>query len=122
MSGDGRLQMLPPAEHLCPICAVEHEADLPHNAQSMYYQMRFKEHHGRHPTWADASAHCSTEMRSLWKEELLLRGAWTEPEDGNVIAEPLHDAIRQIVSVGEPPRRIPWPPKEVPEEADEAGD
>lgn len=122
MSGDGRLQMMPPADNLCPICAHEHPASEPHDAQTLYYQLRFNEHHGRWPTWADAIAHCSEDVRTLWREELQRIGAWSEPPDGSVIAEPLHDAIRQIVSVGEPPLRIPWPPKEVPEEADEAGD
>ena len=67
---------------LCPICGADHETELPHNAQSLYYQMAFKGSQGRWPTWADALAHCSEEMRGVWKTALSEKGVWSEPSEG----------------------------------------
>jgi hypothetical protein len=69
-----------PPPDVCQECAVDHAHDQPHNAQSLYYQMRFHAEHGRHPTWADAVAHCAPEVRAAWEAELRRRGAWTESE------------------------------------------
>lgn len=69
-AGDGVMTLLPPAPGLCQICATDHEPHLPHNKQSLYYQMAFKIEHGREATWADALAHCSDEMKDLWVEAL----------------------------------------------------
>lgn len=30
--------------------------------------------HGRWPTWGDALAHCSKEIRYIWRKELMARG------------------------------------------------
>lgn len=62
--------LFPCAPDVCQECAVDHDPDMPHNAQSLYYQYKFYQKHGRWPTWEDAMAHCSTEMQELWKEEL----------------------------------------------------
>lgn len=107
--------MLPPADHLCPICAVEHPAHEPHDAASLYYCMRFRATHGRHPTWADALAHCAEEVRTVWKEELQRFGAWSEPADGQPIADPPHDSFHRMVEVGEAPQTVPLPPGSGPE-------
>lgn len=64
----------------CPECAVKHEPDQPHNAQSLAYQYDFRARHGRWPTWADAIAHCSPEVQAAWKRALQEQGAWSEPE------------------------------------------
>lgn len=64
------MMLLPPAPHLCQICATEHEPHLPHNAQSIFYQMKFKMDHGREATWSDALAHCDREMKIFWKQQL----------------------------------------------------
>ena len=74
--------VLPPAPDKCQICAVKHEPEIPHNAQSLYYQMTFNGMVGRAPTWADAMAHCSEEMKAAWKRELTQKNAWTEPPAG----------------------------------------
>lgn len=58
--------LLPPAKHLCQVCATEHEPDQPHNPQSFYYQFAFNAEHGRGVTWRDAMAHCSQEVKDLW--------------------------------------------------------
>lgn len=70
----GSMTLLPPAPHLCQECAVDHEADHPHNAQSLYYQMKFKMEHGREATWWDAMSHCEPETQRLWMEGLRRHG------------------------------------------------
>lgn len=75
------LQLLPPAPHLCQECAVEHDADEPHNALSLYYQIKFYKDNGRWPTWKDALAHCNEEVQTAWTRMLMDRGAWKEPND-----------------------------------------
>lgn len=58
----------------CPECAVKHEATQPHNQQSLAYQYKFYEQHGRWPTWTDALAHCPPEVQEHWKIELRKHG------------------------------------------------
>lgn len=70
--------MLPPSPDLCQECAVKHEPEEPHDATSLFYHCKFKLEHGRYPTWMDAIAHCSDEMKKAWTKELKLRGKWTE--------------------------------------------
>ena len=62
--------LLPCAPDVCQECAVDHSPEMPHNAQSLYYQYKFYQQHGRFPTWEDAMEHCSSEMQEFWKEEL----------------------------------------------------
>jgi hypothetical protein len=78
----GSWQVLPPSPDKCQVCAVKHEPEQPHNAQSLYYQMTFSGMVGRSPTWADALAHCSDDVKRHWKTELLLLDAWSEPPKG----------------------------------------
>lgn len=66
--------LLPPAPGKCQVCGSEHEPELPHNAQSLYYQTAFNMEHGRAPTWQDAWAHCSPEMQAMWRTELIKLG------------------------------------------------
>lgn len=66
----GTMTLLPPAPHLCQTCATKHEPEMPHNAQSLYYQTAFNMEHGRTPDWRDAMAHCSEEMRAAWTKGL----------------------------------------------------
>lgn len=58
----------------CPECAVKHEPEQPHNQQSLVYQYKFYDQHGRWPTWADAMAHCPDDVKTYWKEALSKRG------------------------------------------------
>ena len=89
----GGMMLLPPAPGKCHLCAVDHgEAD-PHNAQSLYYAMRFKMQHGRDPRWSDALAHCSPNIINLWARELRRLDHWTDDDDraiteGAAVAEP----------------------------------
>lgn len=62
----------------CPECAVAHAPDQPHNRNSLCYQYKFYDAHGRWPTWEDAMAHCSDEIKILWTKELKKRGVEIE--------------------------------------------
>ena len=75
MSG---LTLLPPSSDKCFFCAVKHLPEEPHDATSFYYQFYFNGRFGRSPTWADAIAHCSDELKAAWKETLIKAGHWTE--------------------------------------------
>jgi hypothetical protein len=95
------MMLLPPKEGVCPICAVDHKPEMPHNAQSLYYQYRFRSARGRWPTWADAVAHCTADMQEYWRQSLKDEGAWTEPPAGvEVVADPPSESFRQFVPVG----------------------
>jgi hypothetical protein len=63
----------------------------------MYYQYRFYGIRGRWPTWADAIAHCSEQMQEDWKHALTQAGHWTEPADGEPIADPPHESVHQPI-------------------------
>ena len=68
------MMVLPPAADCCQECAHKHPPELPHNPQSLFYQVRYKMEHGREATWADAMAHCTPKMQSLWRDQLALKG------------------------------------------------
>lgn len=103
--------LLPPPKDTCPICATKHGPKWPHNAQSLHYQYRFYGVRGRWPTWADAIAHCSAEMKVAWKEALQKEGKWSEPESGEPIADPpgesFHQPIGDINAIGFGPEADP---------------
>jgi len=63
--GIDRVIIAPPVKGVCPVCAVNHDPAMPHNRDSLYYQMRFQQKHGRFPTWADAMAHCDEHIRAV---------------------------------------------------------
>ena len=71
----GGFVLLPGPAGKCANCAVYHTPDQPHNQQSLFYQYDFFGRHGRWPTWKDAMAHCSDEVKRRWTEELAKRGA-----------------------------------------------
>lgn len=97
----GQMSLLPPAPGKCPACGFDHEPAMPHNRDALYYQYRFKMLRGRWPTWADAVAHCSEEMAEFWRQELVIAGAWSEPEEheGPPIADPPAESFRQVIEV-----------------------
>jgi hypothetical protein len=91
--------LLPPAPGACPACGRPHDPRLPHDAQSLYYQYRFYGLRGRWPTWADAAAHCADHVRETWRELLVEQGGqWTEPE-GEAIADPPAESLREVVEI-----------------------
>lgn len=68
------VRLFPPGEGKCPICAAKHLPEIPHNRDSLYYQMRFLQEHGRFPTWRDAAAHCPPDVKRIFAEEYAKRG------------------------------------------------
>ena len=70
----GSFRLMPCASDVCQECAVDHPASQPHNQQSLYYKYHFYAEHGRWPTWADAMAHCSDDVKAIWTDELRKRG------------------------------------------------
>lgn len=71
--------LLPPAKDVCQSCAVKHEADMPHNQESLYWQYWFYGQHGRWPTWSDAMSHCTDEMKQKWIVALKEHGIKVNP-------------------------------------------
>lgn len=70
-------------EGSCKECAIEHDPEQPHNAQSLFYQYQFMEKHGRWPTWKDALEHCPADVTKVWKDELEKRGVTIDPPESN---------------------------------------
>lgn len=70
----GAFKLFPAAPGTCPECAVDHPPEEPHNQQSLFYQYKYYNDHGRWPTWEDAMRHCSEEVKTLWREELRKEG------------------------------------------------
>ncbi|MBS3885585.1 MAG: hypothetical protein KGZ56_00850 [Dethiobacter sp.] len=70
----GPFQLFSAKPGTCQECAVDHNPELPHNRQSLFYQYKFYNEHGRWPTWEDAMAHCSEEMKEFWRSELTKKG------------------------------------------------
>ena len=54
----------------CAMCAVVHDPAMPHDQQSLAYQYKFYDLHGRWPTWEDAMAHCGENVKISWREAL----------------------------------------------------
>ena len=77
------MMLLPPPEEYCQECAREHDPEMPHDKQSLYYQMKFQIEKGRGATWTDAMAHCSQEVKDIWTEELLKLGEDVPIDYGN---------------------------------------
>ncbi len=57
----------PPQPGCCQVCGAKHEATEPHNRKSPYYQMQFHQEKGRWPTWEDAMAHCSKDVKKQYR-------------------------------------------------------
>ena len=55
--------LVQPPRNCCPVCAREHDPKQPHVLDSLYYQLKFNEKHGRMPTEKDAMAHCTKEVK-----------------------------------------------------------
>ena len=76
--------LMPAKPGTCPECAVAHDPTYPHNQQSLYYQYHFYADRNRWPTWEDAMAHCTEEMKKFWIEELAKNGVSVQRrENGN---------------------------------------
>ena len=58
----------------CTERAVKHSPEQPHNRDSLAYQYKFYDEHGRWPTWTDAMAHCPEEVKKVWMQALREQG------------------------------------------------
>jgi hypothetical protein len=65
----------------CPDCAVAHDPEQPHNQRSLTYLYKFYYKHGRWPSWADAMAHCTKEIKDQWIAELAECGIEVDAND-----------------------------------------
>ena len=74
----GCFALMPAPAGTCQECAVDHDPEQPHNQQSLFYQYKFYNEHGRWPTWKDAMEHCSEDIKAFWKRELEERGVRVE--------------------------------------------
>ena len=63
---ENKMVLMKPHPDACQVCGREHEPHLPHDQQSLYYQMAFHAQHGRYPTWEDAMAHCGPSVKHDW--------------------------------------------------------
>lgn len=77
--------LLPCAPDVCQECALDHDPEYSHNADSLYYQYKFYAEHGRWPTWKDAMEHSPEHLKTFWIEELKKAGKWEESEDANQV-------------------------------------
>jgi hypothetical protein len=73
MEGEGMF-LLPPAADKCQDCGRKHAAEQPHDALTLFYQVKFKMENDRAPTWVDAMAHCSDAVREHWTAALRQHG------------------------------------------------
>ncbi|MFT8710441.1 MAG: hypothetical protein ABF820_13525 [Sporolactobacillus sp.] len=69
-----KMTLLPPKPGVCQKCAADHDLGQPHNQQSLYWQYWFYDKYSRWPTWEDAMAHCTDEVKQFWIDELKERG------------------------------------------------
>ena len=76
-----KLDLLMPRPGLCQECATKHEPGEPHNAKSLFYQMRFFTRENRWPTWLDAMSHCEKEIQDEWIIELIKAGELKESDE-----------------------------------------
>lgn len=86
--GFGAWDVLPP-ESGCPECGTEHPVELPHDLESLVYQYSFRNREARAgreerwPTWIDAMAHCTEQMREDWIAKMAELGFHLN-EDGTI--------------------------------------
>lgn len=73
-SRHGMMMLGKTPEGTCQECATKHEPTIPHNRQSLCYQYKFYDQHGRWPTWRDAMAHCTPEIQEKWQQALEEKG------------------------------------------------
>jgi hypothetical protein len=74
-----QLALAPPGA--CPLCGIGHNPKLPHDMSPLYQQW-FYSQHGRRPTLADASAHCSEPIQGVFAAFWNQYGLWPVPPHG----------------------------------------
>lgn len=58
--------LLPPAPDACQVCARRHDANEPHDAQSLYWATKRAMEGKPAPTWAEALEHVEPDVRAAW--------------------------------------------------------
>ena len=64
---------------------MAHDPALPHNVNSLYYQMKFFQKNERSPKWADAMEHCDEAVKAKWVRALAEHGIQVYGPDGSSI-------------------------------------
>lgn len=67
-----------PQPGVCQVCARDHPDHMPHDATTMFYSVKFMMDNNRNPTWHDAMAHCSEEIKAAWIKGLIDHGVDVE--------------------------------------------
>lgn len=70
----GGFSLMPAQQGTCPECSVNHVPGYPHDQQSLFYQYKFYNDNGRWPTWEDAMAHCSEDVKEATRDVLKQHG------------------------------------------------
>ena len=76
------IRVTAPRPGACAVCESLHDAQDPHDRDSLYYQNQFYKQHKRFPTWSDAMAHCSEITKAVFRQRLERRGISIDPEEG----------------------------------------
>jgi hypothetical protein len=63
------IKVIPPRPGCCRLCAVRHRPEEPHDRDSLYYQNGFYKKYRRFPTWDDAMAHCTEEIKTAFRRQ-----------------------------------------------------
>ena len=85
----GTMFLMPPRKDVCQICATAHAPEMPHNAQSLYYQTAVLMESGLSPNWVDAMQHCTAEMRAKVGQALTSAGVdWENGAIAPVVIKP----------------------------------
>jgi hypothetical protein len=82
------LSLLPPAPGSCEVCAGDHAAEEPHDADSLYWAFKAQAEGLPSPTWSDAIAHCDEDTQACWVGglwELVKAGQVTEKKAGPLV-------------------------------------
>ena len=70
MSRELNIKIRPPRPRACKVCATFHKPGQPHDRDSLYYQNHFYRDYGRFPTWEDAMAHCTEDVKAAFRAKL----------------------------------------------------
>ena len=84
---EGYLSIPPPGPGSCGVCGEKHGRQEPHNRNSLLYQHRFRQKHGRYPTWEDAMRHCGKKTKEKWIRKLEGRGILLQDTEGKRVTD-----------------------------------
>ena len=83
MDSIDEIKIVAPGPRACKICATNHKPGQPHDRDSLYYQNWFRKRHKRFPTWNDAMAHCTDEVKAEYRAILAKRGIHLDDKGGD---------------------------------------